>query len=371
MTVYSVSPPGDSGALLEEWRGLYERAGEKSFFLSPEWIGAWLAGKPDHVEAFVIRGVDDGKTALLGLVGLGSRRSPPLVGARAAHLHEFGIAALDAVYIENNDFLVAADAPAAARRGAVEAMLDAFAGADDIVFRNIRSPLARAIAEAADTSRRRLVTLNRQPTFSVDLADLAAHGGNYLASLTGSLGAQLRRAQRRYEERGALTFEIASSERARDKAWDDLAALHEEGWRRRGRRGVFSGAGFAAFHRRLIAAAPDKVHLVTICCGGEIIACLYNLVEEGRVLNYQSGFRFEDDNQLKPGFLAHALAIDHYAAHGFSEYDLLAGDAPYKRRLAVERETLQTIVLEKRAGARAGLRRLARALRSAAGKRRT
>lgn len=371
MTVYSVGTAGEIGALLDDWRELYERVGEKSFFLSPQWIDAWLAGKPEHVEAVVVRGVDDGETVLLGLVGLRRRRSPPIVGARAAHLHEFGVAALDAVYIEYNDFLVAAEAPVGVRRGAVAALLETFDGVDDLVFRNIRAPLARAIAEAADTARRRLATLNRQPTFGVDLAAVVASGGNYLASLPGSLGAQLRRSQRRYEERGALAFEVAATEAARDKAWNDLASLHEEGWRRRGRSGVFAAPEFAAFHRRLIAAAPDKIHLVTIYSGKEIIACLYNLVEGGRVLNYQSGFRFEDDNQLKPGFLAHALAIDHYAARGFSEYDLLAGDAPYKRRLATERETLQTVVLEKCAGPRAGLRRFGRRLRAGAGKRRT
>lgn len=371
MTEYSVSPAGDIGPLLDDWRELYGRAGGTSFFLSPHWISAWLAGKPAHIEIYSVKGSEHGKTMLRGVVGVSSRRLPPLIGGRAAHLHEFGVAALDTVYIEYNDFLVAKEAPASARRGAIAAMLEAFDSADDLVFRNVRAPLARAIAEAADTSRRRLVTLNRQPTFSVDLAAIAASGGNYIGSLSGSLGGQLRRTQRRYEERGPLTFEIAATDAARDKAWNDLAALHEEGWRRRDRKGVFSAPEFVDFHRRLIAFAPDKVHLVTICSGSEIIGCLYNLVEEGRVLNYQSGFRFEDDNQLKPGFLAHALAIDHYAARGFSEYDLLAGDAPYKRRLATERETLQTIVLEKRSGARAGLRRLARALRSAAGRRRT
>lgn len=370
MTRVSVEPLGEAAALLDDWRALYGRA-NASFFLSPEWIAAWLGGKPAHIEISIVRGVDDGKTALLGIVGANSRRSPPVAGVRAAHLHEFGVAALDSIYVEYNDFLVAADAPADIRRDAIAAVAEAFRGDDDIVFRNVRTPLVRAIAEAVDSARWKIVAANRQPTFEVDLGAAAAVGADYLASLSGSLGAQLRRSLRRYEERGPLSFRIAATPQEREQAWSDLVALHEEGWRRRGRGGVFANPEFAAFHRRLMTSAPAKVHLASVCCGKETIACLYNFVEGGRVLNYQSGFRFEDDNQLKPGFIAHSLAIGHYAAQGFSVYDLLAGDAPYKRRLAAERETLQTMVLERRSGPRAALRRLARTLRSAAGMRRT
>lgn len=362
MIRFSVEPLGEAAGLMKDWRALHARAGDAPFFLSPAWMTAWLAGRPPHVDLSVVRGVLGEETMLLGVLGRNRRRRPPLVGARAVRLHEFGATDFDSVYVEYNDFLVAANAPAGARQGAVGAVLEAFASEDDIVFRNVRTPLARAV-DAADAARWNVRTFNPQPTFEVDLRKMQTEGAAFLTSLGGSLGAQVRRSIRRYEERGALTFEIAATDRERVEAWKTLTELHQEGWRRRGRRGAFSNATFVAFHQRLMRNSPENVHLAQIKCAGETIGCLYNFVEGGQVLNYQSGFRFEDDNQLKPGFLAHALAIRHYAAAGFSVYDLLAGEAPYKRRLAKEKESLSTIVLEKRNGLRASMRRAARAMR--------
>jgi len=362
MIRFSVEPLGEAAGLMIEWRALHARAGDAPFFLSPAWMAAWLAGKPSHIDLSVVRGVLGEETMLLGVFGRNRRRHPPLVGASAAHFHEFGAADFDSVYVEYNDFLVAANAPAGARQGAVRAVLEAFAREDDIVFRNVRTPLARAV-DAADAARWNVRTINPQPTFAVDLRKAQTEGAAFLASLGGSLGAQVRRSIRRYEERGALTFEIAATDPERAAAWKTLIELHEESWRRRGRRGVFSNAAFVAFHQRLMRNSPENVHLATLKCAGEPIGCLYNFVEGGRVLNYQSGFRFEDDNQLKPGFVAHALAVRYYAGKGFSVYDLLAGEAPYKRRLAAEKEVLSTIVLEKRTGLRSGARRAARAMR--------
>ena len=129
--------------------------------------------------------------------------------------------------------------------------------------------------------------------------------------------------------------------------------------------GAFGAPAFESFHKHLRHRSPECVHLIEIAAGDETIGCLYNFIHGGRALNYQSGFRFEEDNQLKPGFVAHALAIRHYAEAGLSAYDLLAGDAPYKRRIADEGESFSSLVLERRDGVRALARHAARRLKSA------
>jgi CelD/BcsL family acetyltransferase involved in cellulose biosynthesis len=93
--------------------------------------------------------------------------------------------------------------------------------------------------------------------------------------------------------------------------------------------------------------------------GDQTIAVLYNLIHGARVMNYQSGFLYETDNRLAPGFVAHAIAAQHYSSARFNTYDLLAGDADYKQRLGKQETTLTSLVLE-RPTWRNRLRRLVR-----------
>lgn len=361
---FSIEPLKASEELLSEWKTLYARAETRSFFLSPPWISAWLSGRPEEVDLFVMRGVAGGETRVLGLLGSSARRSPPVIGTRAVHLNEFGVPSFDAVYIEYNDLLVNVSAPETARRDALNALFEYFSSEDDLLFRNVRPELAAAI-ETANEGRRAVHVLNRQPTFGVDLGAARVGGDDALTGLSSSARSQIRRSIRRYEERGVLTFMIAGSAAEREEVWKKLSELHLASWNSRGMSGAFGAPAFEAFHKHLRDHSPECVHLIEITAGDETIGCLYNFIHEGRAMNYQSGFRFEEDNQLKPGFVAHALAIKHYAEAGLSAYDLLAGDAPYKRRLASEGESFSTLVLERRDGVRALARHAARRLKAA------
>jgi len=68
----------------------------------------------------------------------------------------------------------------------------------------------------------------------------------------------------------------------------------------------------------------------------------------GVVTFYQSGLRYEDDNRLKPGLIAHSLAIQHYLDGKASEYDFLAGErgrVQYKQSLGSCKRQLMWIEL--------------------------
>lgn len=357
-----VEPVRDAGILLEEWRVLFARAGENSVFLSPEWIQAWLGGAPLDVALWSVRGVAESSTELLGIAGVRKSRRPPILGLTAGHLHEFGKPNFDAIYIEYNDFLMSPDAPPRAREDAVNEMLNAFR-VDELVFRNARPDLVAAAERAAASRGVSLRRLQSQPCFTINLDRISAAGERFLSTCSSSLRGQVRRSQRLYEERGPVTLHIAETAEERAAAWAILKELHEDGWRRRGEHGVFANPALVAFHERLGRLHPHAVELATVHAGGETIGCLYNLICGKRAFNYQSGFKFEGDNQLKPGMLAHALAAQHYLERGFTAYELLAGEAQYKRRLGKEAETLTTFVLERRDSIRAQARKALRGLR--------
>jgi CelD/BcsL family acetyltransferase involved in cellulose biosynthesis len=364
VTEISVTSLTDRASLLGDWRALFDRVADAAVFLSPEWIGAWLAGAPQGVELWLIKGSIGGEIVLLGVIGVRHSRRPPVIGPSEALLHEFGRPTLDQVYIEYNDFLMSGEAGETAREQALAAMLDAIA-ADEFVLRNVRPDLAVAAERLAAARGLAIRRLGVQPTFAADLSKVSASGGEYLSVCSASLRSQLKRSMRLYEERGPVTIRFARTTEERSDIWRSLIALHQASWGRRGEKGAFANPSFTAFHERLAHEAPERVDLAIIRAGDDVVGCLYNLTGGRRVYNYQSGFRFEQDNQLKPGMISHALAIQHYAEKGYRAYDFLAGDAQYKRRLADEGEPLTTLVLETRRGIRSRARRAIRSWRRA------
>ncbi len=349
----AVTPLDDPAALLGDWAALYPHTDAQDFFLSPPWIAAWLEGAPAGAQLLRVEAMADQAPVLLGVVAA-APQYPPLLGLREARLHEFGEAARDAVYIEYNDFLVARDAPKDARSAALAKLFEALPHLDGFVLRNLRGGAASAAHAAASEAGLSVRMLREQPVYSCALSR-----GDILETLSKSLQTKLRRAIRLYEERGPLTACVAISENAFDAAWEKLTILHKAGWAARGQASVFDNPHLAAFHARLRKNTPESLHLFEVRAGDETIAVLYNFVHGKRVMNYQAGFRFEDDNRLTPGFVAHLLAARHYREAGFDTYDLLAGEADYKQRLGAIETTLTSLVIE-RPSWRNRLRRLLR-----------
>ncbi|MEK7265791.1 MAG: GNAT family N-acetyltransferase [Pseudomonadota bacterium] len=334
----------DKKAVLDDWRRLYAQS-DARFFLSPAWIDALVVSAPAGKKFAVVRIHDD----LRGLYAMAVANVPspqPFPFVRSARLQESGVEALDRVYLEYNDILVTRSAPDGARDAAVGALLDGMASADQFIFKNADPLLASSVLRAAAARDFAVEEQNLQPTFAIDLEKI--DGDSVLASFSSSLRAKIRRSIKRYEERGPVAVTRPKGPAEIAIAWTELMRLHAQTWSRRGKRGVFHERAFCQFHERLIEKNPDNIDFVRLTAGAETIGVLYNFVERGRVYNYQSGFKYESDNQLAPGFVCHALAADEYRASGFSIYDMMGGDADYKRRLGSESGTLTTIVVTKR-----------------------
>ena len=155
---------------------------------------------------------------------------------------------------------------------------------------------------------------------------------------------QIRRSQRLYEEsHGPCAAQPAQTADEAVAMFRELAELHTAAWNDRGQQGAFHMPLFRAFHERLIRTAfpAGGAQLLRIQAGAETLGVLYYFIHRARVCFYQSGFRYSADNRLKPGLLAHYLAIRHYLNDAAAnEYDFLAGDSQYKRSLAADQRTL-------------------------------
>ena len=95
--------------LEREWRRL-EAAGNPSFFTSWHWIGTLLSALPPASRPKLLRGSAHGETVALALVGANeTRRRRGLVRSRGLYLNETGDPRFDALTIEHNGILAAAE----------------------------------------------------------------------------------------------------------------------------------------------------------------------------------------------------------------------------------------------------------------------
>ena len=316
------------------WESLLATSSHASFFLSRAWVKSWLAVFGEDLgPEFVLF---ESEAAIVGACILVSRRqSVRMLPVRRIYLNCSGED--EALYIEYNALIAhpeweepVADALAAflKRRGWDELLLPGMV--DQPAIRTLRALGNEEVAESVCRY--------------IDLGGLRRNSATFDSALSSNTRQQIRRSQRLYEEahgacfvRGAQTTEEALS------MLEQLGELHNSAWNDRGKPGAFSLPRFNAFHQTLIRAAFSSggAQLLQIGAGAETLGVLYNFHYRGRVYFYQSGFRYSSDNRLKPGLLAHYLAVRHYLEHSaVEEYDFLAGDSQYKRSLATGSRTL-------------------------------
>ncbi|HEX9954929.1 MAG TPA: GNAT family N-acetyltransferase [Allosphingosinicella sp.] len=325
---FSLERP-DRAALEAQWRALEARA-DITFYLSWDWIGAWVdeAGMPDHV----LVGRAGGEIVALGLLRRNVEKRHGFVRSRTLHLHATGCKEQDVIFIEYNGLLTDR------RFGALEAEAVAFLRArqgeigrfDEIGFGGFAEDRFETLA-----GERTHVHALKSTAF-VDLKALRESGDDYLETLSANTRQQIRRAVRIYEGRGALTLEPARSVEEALAFFEEMGRLHEAAWRQKGDDGGAWRFPFLVdFHRRVIerSFASGGIEIVRISCGAEAIGYIHCLVRGGWIGSYLSGFAYEADNKVKPGLVSFCLYIQHRLKTGGEVFDFLAGDHRYKTSL--------------------------------------
>lgn len=318
-------------AALEAWWRALEAQADITFFLSWDWISAWVdeAGLPD----WVLVGRANGEVVCLGLLRRREEGRHGFVRSRTLHLHATGREEQDVIFIEYNGFLTdrrfaPLEAEAIAFLRTRQREIGRF---DEISLGGFAEDRFEAVREAG--LRTHVHAL--KSTACVDLKALRERGGDYLGTLSSNTRQQIRRAVRLYEARGPLVLEPAGNAEEALAWFEEMGALHEAAWRTRGESGgAWRFPFLLAFHRRAIAQSfPGGVEIVRISCGGEAVGYIHCLVRGGWIGSYLSGFAYEADNKAKPGLVSFYLYIQHRLKTGGDVFDFLAGDHRYKTSL--------------------------------------
>ena len=311
------------------WREL-DGPNSRSFFTSWGWMENWLACLPqEFLPRLAVLRDPHGKALTAFFLREAPLRRLRMIKSNALYFNCTGNQRFDNLTIEYNGVV--------GREMSISQLIDhvpgnwdelflpalrpdAFHGLEDVVYRGYRVRIERTV-----------------PAHMVELARVRESG--YIPLLGKKTRAHIRKSQR---EAGNVETEFATDVPSALSIYRDMVALHQAQWTARGEPGAFADPWFDRFHRRLIADrfAHGDIQLVRLRNQDGPLAALYSFVHQGRVLQYQSGRALVENENVKPGYLAHTAAIEHAAKAGHSLYDFMGGDVHYKECLATSSTSL-------------------------------
>ena len=339
----SVYSSGDWPQISHFWEELEKSSPYSSFYLSTDWTASWLEifGELLEPQLLVFKN-DEFAVGVCLLVESKERRGPFRVNR--VFLNTSGGDIAERTLMEFNSLLCREgweDAVSQALSNRLQTLRwDEFA-VDGIFPGKVLSSLEQHIPQSPTSFDR--------PSFYVNLDQLRSENKAFQNTLSANTRAQLRRSIKLYSEIGEIRLQIASCIAEAESFFEELRAMHQLRWEHLGEIGAFPPGRRLEFHRALIRRAFPKgsIQMLRVSAGAETIGVLYNFVRKGKVYFFQSGFHYKPDQRLKPGLVTHACAIQHCLEAGFSEYDLLAGDARYKRSLAKDCRQMAWVIFSR------------------------
>jgi CelD/BcsL family acetyltransferase involved in cellulose biosynthesis len=314
------------------WSALAGACEHASFFLMPEAVGSWLDVFGPRLEPSLLVFRDPEQTVVGAaiLVRRTVRKGPFAV--RRIYLNTAGEDDADSACIEFNGLLCHPGhevAVARALRTHVDREpWDELAAPGMLDGASLRA-LNAAFADATPVAQ---TTLD----YYVSLADVRRSGKDFVEQLAARERTRYRQNVRKYSALGELALEEATTTTEALDYLADLANLHQKTWTSRGAPGSFASQLFCDYHRRLIENCFPLgwIQLLRLRAGATTIGYHYAFLFGGRSYFYQCGYDYELGEKTAPGVIVHTFAIRHAAKQGLTEYDFLAGDVEYKRRLA-------------------------------------
>lgn len=129
-----------------------------------------------------------------------------------------------------------------------------------------------------------------------------------------------------------------------EELWPTFVELHQQRRQMLGQAGCFADDHFQSFLRDAMSGLIDSGHaeIVEIRHGCEPLASMLLLNDGHTVFMYQSGM-CNQRAAMEPGYQMAACAIQRAIEGGFSGFDFLRGDEPYKARWNTTRVALSRV----------------------------
>jgi CelD/BcsL family acetyltransferase involved in cellulose biosynthesis len=312
--------------LAKQWKNLESRA-NCSMFLSWLWIGQWLELVVDDM--FVIEAYQNEQVVGLGIFVEKERKVFGLYPIKQWFMHRTGNIKQDQIWIEYNDFLLAADIADDVRSLMVKALYNHTSEFKEIIVGLSSKKVLNCFHQIFPQSS----ILIESSGYAVDYSFIE---NNYLQEvLSKNARSQINRSNKILNQLGDLAFKVVTKTDEINLFYKDIAIIHMERWGNTEEGSGFSNKVFVDFHSQLIN--NDETNIVQISVlllNNSPIGYLVNYVYKQKVYFYLSAFTTFSNNKIKVGLTLHEKAIDFYEKKGMKAYDFLAGEARYKRSLS-------------------------------------
>lgn len=317
-------------ALRLEWENLLARTGNRSVFMTWEWLVTWweIYGEGRELWWLVVK---DEKDRLIGGAPFYRRwRQSGLLPPRQ-ELRFVGTGA--SVSPEHLD--VVADA---ARSEECLQSLSRFLGEhasdwDLLTLTDVSDPNAHVYRLFKVLAGEEAVTVAEEQLPRAPFVALPDSWQAYCQSLSPKMRVHISRHRRKTARELGVHFERWSAEKSDfDSALHEFEKLFAARKESVGIGNKFEKAkGYRAFHRRLAErfARRGWLDLVFLRNGGGALAAEYGFQYEGILSNYQFGFDpgFARNNVFK---VLRSYLLEDAIGRGLKEFDLLRGEEPYK-----------------------------------------
>ena len=298
-----------------EWNAFLTTTSASGFFLTWIWVHAWCRASAERYAPFVIVARDE-SGAIVGVAPLAIERETRILTLLGqsfwGQFVEFAVesgreyAAMDALCI----------AIASARGSAWNEVHFRFVGANSTFEQRLFEAFARGG-----------IALCEVEVQAAPFTDLPDDIDAYYAGRSEHFAKRIRYIERRLGREGAVEFRVCDSVADVDEAFAVLVDMYAKRW------GVPMEPDFSTFLYGLATELVPKrqVLLVGLYVNDIPVGASYDWIHEGRVLGNVWGWdpawsTFEIGNILIARTLR--LAIDR----DYTVYDMLSGDASYKRR---------------------------------------
>lgn len=326
--------------LSSQWIALESRA-SKSFFTSWTWIGTWLS--MIHYKAKVVCVYDNQEIVGLSLYTIHDEKRP-FHTSNQLWVNRTGEQKHDQIWSEYNDILCPRGREWAIRSAILHYLVKEHEAVDEFILGVSRSEICETPTPESLFPRKIWETVSYATRLQPEFKEL----DGYLASLSKNTRHQIRRSLKLLSAKGEVRLARATSISEALSMFEKAGVMHKQRWP--GTKSGFNNPLFVDFHRELIkrSFSSGRVDLLCFCVADEPFCYLYNFIYDDYVYFYLSGIHYEKDNRVKPGLLAHAMAINLYSSENKSTYDFMGGLGQYKESLSNHKEKLVITSFQKK-----------------------
>jgi CelD/BcsL family acetyltransferase involved in cellulose biosynthesis len=338
----AVRVTGDWAEVRSEWHRVFTATPGASFFVSPEWVDAWIATFAGSLQPRIVTFSAGGVTRALCIV--------------VRRLHWYGPVPVRRLFINTSgekdgspvvefNALVCEPGWESSVVTRLHHYIDELRW-DEIAFDGFSSGCGfdAVKSEFAGFAVESQVSQN----YFVDLAHLRAEQKMYEEALGPKTRKHLRQSYRTY---GNIVTEAAGTKTECLAFLEELAVLHQQRWTSAGHQGAFASQLFKDFHIRLIDAMFDNggIQLLKFSVEGKPIGLMYNIVNQGNVYFYQCGLVYGKDKRVRPGAVCIGKCVQYCLEQSeLLKFHLMATGDHYKERMGTHAEPIEWLLVRKR-----------------------